>query len=108
MTVVQTYGTVGETLQDRRQVVRRVMVLLCGDETLHDLHRGGPGVDPDTRRVEPVDYWEGWISQAMLLSMDISQIIDFLQTSLGQVVLRAVESVYEFLFPSNAPGAPKP
>ncbi|MEY8567582.1 hypothetical protein [Corynebacterium sp.] len=40
--------------------------------------------------------------------MDISQIIDFLQTSLGQVVLRAVESVYEFLFPSNAPGAPKP
>jgi hypothetical protein len=44
----------------------------------------------------------------MLLSMDISQIIDFLQTTLGQAVLGAVETVYEFLFPSNAPGAPKP
>lgn len=40
--------------------------------------------------------------------MDVSQIVDFLQTTIGQAVLGAVEFVYELLFPSNAPGAPKP
>jgi hypothetical protein len=106
--VVQAHGAVGEALEDRRQVVCRVVVLLCGDQALDNVQRRRLYVDPDSRRVEAVDYWERWISQAMLLSMDISQIIDFLQTTLGQAVLGAVETVYEFLFPSNAPGAPKP
>lgn len=42
----------------------------------------------------------------MLLSMDTSQIVDFLQTTIGQAVLGAVEFIYELFFPSNSPGAP--
>ncbi|MEJ6548578.1 MULTISPECIES: hypothetical protein [unclassified Corynebacterium] len=38
--------------------------------------------------------------------MDMSQIVEFLQTTIGQAVLGAAQFIFELLFPSNAPGAP--
>ena len=38
--------------------------------------------------------------------MDFSGIIDFLQTDLGRVVLTAFQNVFDFFYPSNAPGVP--